>query len=73
MKDDDLFCFTAQEKNPSANPSPCSSILIKWIPQELAVLIELALEARVDYLFVGGSLVVSDHLDQVVRQIKDSL
>ncbi len=35
-----------------------------------AVLIELALEARVDYLFVGGSLVVSDQLDQVVRQIR---
>jgi phosphoglycerol geranylgeranyltransferase len=33
-------------------------------------LLELALRARVDYLFVGGSLVVSDHLDQVVRQIK---
>ena len=35
-----------------------------------ADLIELAVEARVDYLLVGGSLVVSDHLDQVVQQIK---
>jgi phosphoglycerol geranylgeranyltransferase len=34
-------------------------------------LVELAVHARVDYLFVGGSLVVTDHLDQVVRQIKD--
>jgi phosphoglycerol geranylgeranyltransferase len=33
-------------------------------------LIQLAVKARVDYLLVGGSLVVSDHLDQVVLQIK---
>jgi phosphoglycerol geranylgeranyltransferase len=39
-------------------------------PARTAYLIELAVEARVDYLFVGGSLVVSDHLDQVVQQIK---
>jgi phosphoglycerol geranylgeranyltransferase len=30
----------------------------------------LAVQAGVDYLLVGGSLVVSDHLDQVVQQIK---
>ena len=41
-------------------------------PASTATLIELAVEARVDYLFVGGSLVVSDHLDQVVQQIKAS-
>jgi phosphoglycerol geranylgeranyltransferase len=34
-------------------------------------LVELAVKARVDYLFVGGSLVVTDQLDQVVKQIKD--
>jgi phosphoglycerol geranylgeranyltransferase len=39
-------------------------------PASTATLIKLAVEARVDYLFVGGSLVVSDHLDQVVQQIK---
>jgi putative glycerol-1-phosphate prenyltransferase len=39
-------------------------------PVKTASLIELAVKARVDYLFVGGSLVVSDHLDQVVLQIK---
>jgi phosphoglycerol geranylgeranyltransferase len=33
-------------------------------------LVELAVDASVDYLFVGGSLVVSNHLDAVVRQIK---
>jgi phosphoglycerol geranylgeranyltransferase len=36
----------------------------------LESLVELAVNARVDYLFVGGSLVVSDHLDLVVQQIK---
>jgi phosphoglycerol geranylgeranyltransferase len=39
-------------------------------PAGTATLIKLAVEARVDYLFVGGSLVVTDHLDQVVQQIK---
>jgi phosphoglycerol geranylgeranyltransferase len=39
-------------------------------PSKTAILIELAIRARVDYLFVGGSLVVSDHLDQVVQQIR---
>lgn len=33
-------------------------------------LISLAIEAGVDYLFVGGSLVVSNHLDEVVQHIK---
>jgi phosphoglycerol geranylgeranyltransferase len=33
-------------------------------------LVELAVRAKVDYLFAGGSLVVSDHLDEVVKQIK---
>jgi phosphoglycerol geranylgeranyltransferase len=33
-------------------------------------LTELALNAKVDYLLVGGSLVISNHLDEVVQQIK---
>jgi putative glycerol-1-phosphate prenyltransferase len=33
-------------------------------------LTELAIAAKVDYLFVGGSLVISNHLDEVVQQIK---
>jgi phosphoglycerol geranylgeranyltransferase len=33
-------------------------------------IIGMAVKARVDYLFVGGSLVVTNHLDQVVQQIK---
>jgi len=32
--------------------------------------ISLAIEAKVDYFFVGGSLVISDHLDACIRQIK---
>ncbi|HEX2608970.1 MAG TPA: geranylgeranylglyceryl/heptaprenylglyceryl phosphate synthase [Flavisolibacter sp.] len=34
--------------------------------------IRLAIEARVDYFFVGGSLVISDHLDECIQQIKRS-
>jgi len=33
-------------------------------------LIRRCLAARVDFLFVGGSLVVSTHLDQLVKYIK---
>ena len=33
-------------------------------------LISLAIDAQVDYLFVGGSLVISNHLDDCIKQIK---
>ena len=33
-------------------------------------LTELAVKAEVDYLFVGGSLVISNHLDEVVQRIR---
>jgi phosphoglycerol geranylgeranyltransferase len=36
----------------------------------LEPLISLCVSAKVDYLFVGGSLVVSHHLDEIVRGIK---
>jgi putative glycerol-1-phosphate prenyltransferase len=35
-------------------------------------LISKAAEAHVDYFFVGGSLVISDHLDACIQQIKHS-
>jgi phosphoglycerol geranylgeranyltransferase len=35
-------------------------------------LTQLATAASVDYLFVGGSLVISNHLDEVVRRIKQN-
>ena len=37
---------------------------------KISTLVELAVKSRVDYLFVGGSLVITNHLDQVVQQIK---
>lgn len=33
-------------------------------------LVSIALEASVDYFFVGGSLVISNHLDDCIKQIK---
>ena len=36
----------------------------------IPIIVELADKAKVDYLFVGGSLVISHHLDDVVKQIK---
>jgi phosphoglycerol geranylgeranyltransferase len=38
--------------------------------EKLEELTSLAAAAEVDYLFVGGSLVISDHLDEVVQQIR---
>lgn len=35
-------------------------------------LVELSVTAKVDYLLVGGSLVISNHLDTCVQQIKQS-
>lgn len=35
-------------------------------------LISLASEAKVDYFFVGGSLVISNNLDQCIKQIKSA-
>jgi phosphoglycerol geranylgeranyltransferase len=42
----------------------------KATASSLAVLIDIAVEAHVDYIFVGGSLVVSDNLDACILQIK---
>jgi len=36
----------------------------------LSSLVKAANDNRVDYFFVGGSLVVSDHLDECIEQIK---
>jgi putative glycerol-1-phosphate prenyltransferase len=38
--------------------------------RQLTDLASLATEARVDHLFVGGSLVVSNHLDEVIQHLK---
>ena len=35
-------------------------------------LVELSVAAKVDYLLVGGSLVISNHLDECVQQIKQN-
>lgn len=35
-------------------------------------LVSLATEAKVDYFFVGGSLVISSHLDECIQQLKAS-
>lgn len=39
-------------------------------PGKIDGLIELAENAAVDYFFVGGSLVISNHLDEVIKEIK---
>ncbi|WP_026769243.1 geranylgeranylglyceryl/heptaprenylglyceryl phosphate synthase [Asinibacterium sp. OR53] len=40
--------------------------------QKIAQLVRLATDAKVDYFFVGGSLVISSHLDDCIRQLKAS-
>ena len=39
-------------------------------PAEIPTLVQLAQDARVDYLLVGGSLVISNHLDECIQAIK---
>ena len=36
----------------------------------IEALVQLSVQAKVDYFFVGGSLVISNHLDECIRQIK---
>jgi phosphoglycerol geranylgeranyltransferase len=44
----------------------------KVTSSSLLPLIDLAVQAATDYIFVGGSLVVSDNLDECIVQIKKS-
>lgn len=38
--------------------------------QSIEQITALAIDAKVDYFFVGGSLVISNHLDECIQQIK---
>jgi putative glycerol-1-phosphate prenyltransferase len=40
--------------------------------EKIDQLLHLAADAKVDYFFVGGSLVISSHLDECIQQIKSS-
>ena len=40
--------------------------------EKIDQLLTLSIDAKVDYFFVGGSLVISSHLDECIRQIKAS-
>lgn len=42
----------------------------KVTPQNIDRLVSLGIDAKVDYFFVGGSLVISNHLDECIQQIK---
>ena len=56
-----------------ANAKKAFAVLIdpdKINAQSLAQTIEMAVKSKVDYFFVGGSLVVTDTLDTVVASIK---
>ncbi len=56
-----------------ANGQKSFAVLVdpdKVNPAMIDELSSLATEAKVDYLLVGGSLVISNHLDEVVQQFK---
>ncbi|HAI83418.1 MAG TPA: geranylgeranylglyceryl/heptaprenylglyceryl phosphate synthase, partial [Chitinophagaceae bacterium] len=42
----------------------------KVTPANIEQLVQLATDAAVDYFFVGGSLVISQNLDECIQQIK---
>lgn len=53
----------------------CFTVLVdpdKVTAANTEALISLAVEAQVDYFFVGGSLVISDQLDTCIQQIKSA-
>lgn len=58
-----------------ANGTKSFAVLVdpdKVTPTGIADLSAQCMDAKVDYIFLGGSLVITDHLDDVVRQIKAS-
>ena len=62
---------TIQSKKSEAQKS--FAVLIdpdKVTPADIDTLCRMAIDAKVDYLFVGGSLVISHRLDDVILQIK---
>ncbi len=63
----DIFINRKQAKR------KCFAVLIdpdKVNPKQIDELVNLGEEARVDYFFLGGSLVISNHLDECVKHIK---
>lgn len=42
----------------------------KVTPQSVATLAAKCVDAKVDYLYLGGSLVITHHLDDVIQQLK---
>jgi putative glycerol-1-phosphate prenyltransferase len=72
MKSKDIYSSLCQRK---ANAKKSFAVLVdpdKVNDEKMDQLIQLAVAARVDYFFVGGSLVISDYLDQCVQYIKRS-
>lgn len=61
--------------NKKATAQKSFAVLIdpdKVSAKDIDELTGLCTDAKVDYLLVGGSLVVSNHLDEVVKQIKEN-
>lgn len=81
-----VFAFLYQINNPGMTQSIYSSLINKKAaghksfavlidpdkvtPASMDPLLELVMAAKVDYLLVGGSLVISNRLDEVVLHIK---
>ena len=66
----ELYNTIVQQKQQS---NKCFAVLIdpdKVNNNNLNQLIQLAIDAKVDYFFVGGSLVISNHLDECIKYIK---
>jgi phosphoglycerol geranylgeranyltransferase len=69
MKQDLYIKFVERKKS----GKKAFSVLIdpdKVNAQSIDQLVSLSIDAQVDYFFVGGSLVISNHLDACIQQIK---
>ena len=70
MKSKYIYSSLCQRK---ANVKKSFAVLVdpdKVNDEKMDQLIQLAVAAKVDYFFVGGSLVISNYLDQCVQHIK---
>lgn len=67
-----IYSSILQQKN---NGKKSFAVLLdpdKCTPETTAQILQLAEESHVDYFFVGGSLMISNRLDEMVLQIKSS-
>ncbi|MGH1336800.1 MAG: geranylgeranylglyceryl/heptaprenylglyceryl phosphate synthase [Aureispira sp.] len=71
MKDHQIYTRLQEDKRTGKKKFAVLIDPDKLALKEVAPLVALAEEAKVDYFFVGGSLVVNNELDEMIQLIKE--